>query len=83
MAKYYLQPEITGSIMKNYGLPIDSISEYGVVYINEESKMIIGEDGLEHPKTKVLFTYKDEVGNNHTTELDKEIFNSLFKYTCE
>lgn len=83
MAKYNLRTNITGSIMKNYGLPIDSIFENGVIYINEKSTMYVGEDGLEHPVTEVSFMYNDDEGNNHTAKLDKIIFDSLFEFAGE
>ena len=65
--------------MSKYNLPIDSISKYGVIYLNEESKMVEGEDGIDYPITEVEFIYKDEKGNNHRTKLDKQDFDCIFE----
>ena len=80
MIKYILQSDVTGTQMSHLALPISSVEEYGVYYLGEKNVTKMGDDGIEHYRVEIRFSYKDEKGIVRYASLDKETFE---KYFCK
>lgn len=83
MAKYILNPLINASILNDFGLPIEPIVQFGVIYLDTENNTLLGEDGLEHTEMMVSFIYKNDEGENLKKSIDKKTFDSIFEYAGE
>ncbi len=78
MQKYFLRPEITGTTMEEIGLPIDPISEFGIIYLYEKDIMALDDDNMEHHHIEIFFQYKNDKGENCIANLIKQTFDNLF-----
>ncbi len=78
MSKFNLRMSITGSQLNLYGLPIDSLTDHGVIFVGCDN-VIVGDGKNKENKIVYSFTYIDEYGTNKQTQLEKSVFESFFE----